>query len=344
MEDILQGKPFDAVVERAMDASFDERISLVSLLLAGLNTRFAAARKADAVTDACYQQLRTFKRALSDPAQDQSPAALFAAQCKAYRARLETGRTEGTMPAEEIATRTRAAKLLDRWAEPLARCTSGDEAFDTVRTAFNQQVRRREEAVANAGDALECAFDFMERALPDGQEMVVFVNELALGPDSAPYLADNECERFEQYSKRLLLHQGEDELLAELERRGLTREFDFGGKYGFTRMLRRQTEGKNNSWAIRWNASLFLKDILSLNTGRSLVQNTGFDGSGTNCGGGNLYQSRLCTTPIPVTKISPVTENREARAAYAHYYARTNSFMAKAIRRLKRTLKGDFGA
>lgn len=133
-------------------------------------------------------------------------------------------------------------------------------------------------------------------------------------------------------------------LLAELERRGLTREFDFGGKYGFTRMLRRQTEGKNNSWAIRWNASLFLKDILSLNTGRSLVQNTGFDGSGTNCGGGNLYQSRLCTTPIPVTKISPVTENREARAAYAHYYARTNSFMAKAIRRLKRTLKGDFGA
>lgn len=133
-------------------------------------------------------------------------------------------------------------------------------------------------------------------------------------------------------------------LLAELERRGLARKFDFGGKYGFTRMLRRQTEGKNNSWAIRWNASLFLKDILSLNTGRSLVQNTGFDGSGTNCGGGNLYQSRLCTTPIPVTKISPVTENREARAAYAHYYARTNSFMAKAIRRLERTLKGDFGA
>ena len=74
------------------------------------------------------------------------------------------------------------------------------------------------------------------------------------------------------------------------------------------------------------------------------MQNTGVDGRGTNCGGGNLYQSRLCTTPIPVTKISPVTENREARAAYAHYYARTNSFMAKAIRRLKRTLKGDFGA
>ncbi len=133
-------------------------------------------------------------------------------------------------------------------------------------------------------------------------------------------------------------------LLAELQQRGLTHTFDFNGKYGYTRMLRRQTEGKNNSWAIRWNASLFLKDILSLNTGRSLVQNTGFDGSGTNCGGGNLYQSKLYTEPVPVVKISPVTENLEARAAYTRYYARTNSFMAKAIRRLKRTLKGDFKA
>ena len=88
-----------------------------------------------------------------------------------------------------------------------------------------------------------------------------------------------------------------NELLQELEERKLTHVFDFNGKYGFTRMLRRQIEGKNNSWAIRWNASLFLKDILSLNVGRSLVQNEGFDGSGTNCGGGGLYASHLYLQP-----------------------------------------------
>lgn len=133
-------------------------------------------------------------------------------------------------------------------------------------------------------------------------------------------------------------------LLEELERRKLTRAFDFNGTYGYTRMLRRQTEGKNNSWAIRWNASLFLQDILSLNVGKSLVMNNGFDGSGTNCGGGNLYRSGLYPQRLPVEKIEPIEENPAARAAYVRYYARTNSFMAKAIRRLKRTLKGDFGA
>ena len=127
------------------------------------------------------------------------------------------------LPAE-AATRTRAATLLDQWAEPLERCLDADDAFDTVRAAFNQQVHKREDAVATASEALESAFDFMERAFPDGQEMVVFVNELALGPDSAPFLADNECERFDLYSQKLLLHAGEDALLAELQRDDLRAE------------------------------------------------------------------------------------------------------------------------
>ena len=134
------------------------------------------------------------------------------------------------------------------------------------------------------------------------------------------------------------------ELLRQLEERKLTRTFDFNGNYRFTRMLRRQIEGKNNSWAIRWNASLFLADILSLNVGRSLVQNEGFDGSGTNCGGGGLYSSNLWMHPLTVKPISPLTENKEARKAFERYYHRTNCFWAKAIRRIKRTLKGDFGA
>ena len=134
------------------------------------------------------------------------------------------------------------------------------------------------------------------------------------------------------------------ELLQELKQRKLTYTFDFNGKYGFTRMLQRQIEGKNNSWAIRWNASLFLKDILSLNVGRSLVQNEGFDGSGTNCGGGGLYASNLYVEALPVIPISPIKENKEARKAFIRYYARTNSFWAKALRRIKRTLKGDFTA
>ena len=214
---ILQGVWDEDVLTQARSAKMDERMSLVSLLLAGLNTRFADARATGAVTDACYQQLRSFKRTLSQQP-DADPADLFAERCDAYRAKLEADKTAGALLPDEAAARTRTLALLTAWSRSLDNSLDADEAFDTVRGAFNTQVQRREEAVSAASNALEFAFDFMEQAFEDGQEMVVFVNELALGPDSAPFLAENDCERFEQYSEKLLLHGGEDELLAELQR------------------------------------------------------------------------------------------------------------------------------
>ena len=132
------------------------------------------------------------------------------------------------------------------------------------------------------------------------------------------------------------------ELLRGLEERKLTKRFDFNGTYGFTRMLRRQIAGKNNSWAIRWNASLFLKGILSLNVGRSLVSNEGLDGSGTNSVSGDPYVSHLWMKPLEVKKISPIEENEDARKAFERYYGHTNSFRAKVLKRLRRMCKGNF--
>lgn len=125
-------------------------------------------------------------------------------------------------------------------------------------------------------------------------------------------------------------------LLKKLKESGRSKEFDFDGAYPYTKMLIKQTKGLNNSWAIRWNASLFLANILSLNVGRSLVQNNGFDGSGTHCGGQPIYDSNLYLKALKVEKLSSIEENKEARTILAQYYRKTNSVFAKGIRRLKR--------
>lgn len=131
-------------------------------------------------------------------------------------------------------------------------------------------------------------------------------------------------------------------LLAELEEKKLCKNFDFNGKYPYTRMLRRQVEGKNNSWAIRWNASLFLNNKLSLNAGKSLIYNIGFDGSGENSGSQNFYNMGLFDGELDLAKPNEMEENKEARQQFEEFYKRTNSFWAKAKRRLQRMAKGDF--
>jgi hypothetical protein len=58
--------------------------------------------------------------------------------------------------------------------------------------------------------------------------------------------------------------------------------FDGGGRIDFFGMLENQIAGRTDSWAIRWYGSLWMRGGLGLHPGRSLVRNTGFDGSGVN--------------------------------------------------------------
>lgn len=73
-------------------------------------------------------------------------------------------------------------------------------------------------------------------------------------------------------------------LLGEIRRRGLSCAFDLNHSYPYTRLLDRQVAGKIDSWAIRWYASTFLLNKISLFPASSFVKNTGFDGSGVHCG------------------------------------------------------------
>ncbi len=61
--------------------------------------------------------------------------------------------------------------------------------------------------------------------------------------------------------------------------------FNMNGAYDYYSMLEAQRAGKIDSWAIRWNLSVFLNEGLVLYPRKSFVENEGFDGSGTHTRG-----------------------------------------------------------
>jgi hypothetical protein len=107
-------------------------------------------------------------------------------------------------------------------------------------------------------------------------------------------------------------------LLNELKRRKLTRQFDFDGGYGYTSMLEDQIAGRNDSWAVRWYASAFLADKLTLYPGRSLVHNIGNDGSGVHSAATGAYDVELAEAPVRVGGIA-VEESSDARRAFSEF-------------------------
>ena len=129
-------------------------------------------------------------------------------------------------------------------------------------------------------------------------------------------------------------------LLHELRTRNLARRFDFDGTYGYTSMLESQVNGLNDSWAIRWYASAFLKDKVTLYPGRSLVCNIGVDASGTHCGAWDKFDAAISAEPVRVVRI-PSEENRIARKAFKAFFRSLRPPLRQRIRsRITRIMGG----
>lgn len=117
-------------------------------------------------------------------------------------------------------------------------------------------------------------------------------------------------------------------LLKELKTRKLIKEADFNSTYNFTKMLKDQIRGKNNSWAVRWYISAFLHDMLTLYPSHSYVHNIGHDNSGTHCANSNNFDV------IPsgkLTKLNKVVinENREAKRKMEDFFRTTKPIFYK---------------
>ena len=136
-----------------------------------------------------------------------------------------------------------------------------------------------------------------------------------------------------------LFRQDSTELLRELKQRNDRKDFDFNGAFPYTSMLQEQAAGNIDSWAIRWYASAFLANKLTLYPGRSLVSNVGQDSSGTHF----TEQSQVRDSHSPhrsglqgtLEKIE-CTESRAARTAVE------KTLSASMLPRWKSTLKSRF--
>jgi hypothetical protein len=119
-------------------------------------------------------------------------------------------------------------------------------------------------------------------------------------------------------------------LLDELKDKNLEKKFDINGSYAYTKMLSEQVAKRNDSWAIRWYASAFLKSKLTLYPGRSLVCNIGLDASGIHCGNTDSFDNIITNRPIKLINI-PIEENIFVLKEIEKYFRMTKKNIIKRI-------------
>lgn len=207
LERIVEGVYTEPALERVKYAPFDERLSIVGLLIGKLNELFRNAYMEDAYVTRLFEYLKQYKvhKSLEEVILQE-------------QADYEKLRKAELLSRAENRIWRRTADMLEQYRLLVQKeHLDSEEAFERVREEFEKAVSVREEYTDRAAEGLEHGFDFMEAAFGDGQEMVSFVTELGAGSYSIWFLRENDCDRYYKYNKGLLFDERQEAILNRLD-------------------------------------------------------------------------------------------------------------------------------
>lgn len=223
LDEIFEGRFDPILLKKTAHASFDERLGVIGLLLSRCSVHFKQVCGMQGVLEKLQYELKAWKAQMKDMAGQEDfagePAVLLEQNAAGLRCRMEQEKEAGILPREDELALRGAADKLDGYVMELKKsgCKIYDEAFAQVRESYNALCRDYRQKKSEAGAALEYAFDFLEAAFLQGQEMVIFITELNMNRYCVRFLQEYECERYYHYNKELLFEDRQRELMQRID-------------------------------------------------------------------------------------------------------------------------------
>lgn len=216
VEDILDGRAGDALVERAREARFDERVAVVGLLLDAVCARVHAATARESALALTREDIVSAKRRLEG---GQASEAIGLMESE-VRGAPRTGNRANALPGDFEAVRANRLRILGALGEAVGGPDGASEAnaFARVKEAFNAQVAALNEEAAKAARCVDGAFSFLDEAFGrDGQEPLILVTRLSADPTFMAFAGRHRCESYLRHNKSLLFEERGLDLLREIE-------------------------------------------------------------------------------------------------------------------------------
>ena len=214
---ILDGKAEAAITDRAKAAKFDERLSLLGLLLDAIDEKLRSVIREESALGELMAALKAVRLELARPNADADVA--LQKQIDQRRRELDTGKRAGTLSEDHAFALNRTIVLLDaqRAMLQMEQPSGGMEAFKLLKADFDKQTKALKTAADKAGKQLSNVFRFCEDAFDEGQEMLILVTELTISRYAARFISRYGCPEYFAHNKELLFYERQMELIAELD-------------------------------------------------------------------------------------------------------------------------------
>ena len=217
IDKILAGEAVEVIKGRAKAARFDERLSLLGLLLDAVTGELREVCNEENAQKNLLDTLKTVRLDIVRPGTVAEE--ILNRQIAKRRRELETGKKAGSLSADDqfalnstvAAMEEELIKLQEKQPE------NGQGAFVLLKADFDNRTKKLKQHADVAGAKLSNMFKFCEDVFEDGQEMVILVTELTINYYGAHFISRYGCKEYFEHNKELLFYERQKEIISELE-------------------------------------------------------------------------------------------------------------------------------
>lgn len=217
INDILAGAASPRVIEKARGASFDERLSLLGMLM----DRVLSDMKEVVGKKVYLEELRHPLKSLGTLAAEGSEEEFLGQmekQAQGRRTLLEKQRTANSLSEEDRKKHRQIISFLEECQKALAMGEgAGGSAYGLVKEKYNGEVIRLKQGTEKVQAMLHALFVFVEEAFGQGNEMLVLVTELTVDSAGAQFIAAFGSPDYSRYSQELMLSERRDSIREQIE-------------------------------------------------------------------------------------------------------------------------------
>lgn len=215
VEEILDGEASEAIRARAQDAAFDERLSLIGLIMDALGERLRAAVLSEKATALVHGSLAEVKE--SGDVSDVREAC--AAAARGIQAGIDADRAANVLSREDYEVKSRAVAFLEGIASAVEPVD-----FEGAKAAFAARLDELDATCARASASLDSALAFVEDVFGEGQEMLIVITDLSVSRYGMAFVNEHGCDRYFAHSESLLFYERGKDIVDRIGRLGLDEE------------------------------------------------------------------------------------------------------------------------
>lgn len=224
IEDILMGQPSAQTGERARKADFDERLSLMGMLIDYVQHEIREnMEKLDYISNILVH-MKALKNSMTSEGQEPAGQtasdilAMLEKQADGRRKGMEALQKAGALSDREKRKQKNVIRFLNDCAGKLRISDMPDAkaAMQFMKERYDDEAASYRRETEKTCQKLHYLFTFVEETFGSGNEMLVLLTECTVNKDSAKFISMYGCEDYQKHNEEMMVSERGDILMQQI--------------------------------------------------------------------------------------------------------------------------------